>query len=440
MILWTTERKQRIIISGRSPSTAPMKTNSIISKFSGNRSRGVIVVFAFLGLLFLATTLGFTQIKPQRRVTALQLGDAAEGARVTIVSDSALNDYEAFRRGDRFYVKIPLADFAAASPNFRGNGFEDVRVQKVGDSVIVSFKLQPGATARVDQRSNRLDVIFSSVGTTRNAPAVNSDKGFATSRNRRNTTDSAAAAGPVPPMSAGSSPQSGRNESSDFSPADSGNSFRETTRASRSNRSSRGNVSLTSSGQNNKANAVSRDAGSQTKLTVPPATTLPAATPSPFGTPVSPVAYATPVPTVAQSASVPVSPIAKTTEVSSWDSRMKFLRAWAKLNRTALIAGGIMALVLLAGLILWSRLKGRGTPVAKSTQKTQGKPITEKVQGRKVVEDMPPAAASVAASPVAVAPRPRQEAWVPQTAPAGFATAANHEHRDVEQDREVFEL
>jgi len=31
---------------------------------------------------------------------------------VTIVSDSALNDYEAFRRGDRFYVKIPQAEFA----------------------------------------------------------------------------------------------------------------------------------------------------------------------------------------------------------------------------------------------------------------------------------------------------------------------------------------
>ncbi len=44
--------------------------------------------------------------------TSLQLGDAVEGSRVSVVSDSALSDYEAFRRGDRFYVKIPLAEFA----------------------------------------------------------------------------------------------------------------------------------------------------------------------------------------------------------------------------------------------------------------------------------------------------------------------------------------
>lgn len=79
---------------------------------------------------------------------------------MTVVSDSALNDYEAFRRGDRFYVKIPLADFSSALPQLRADGFEDVQVQRVGDNVVVSFKLQPGATARVEQRSNRLDVIF----------------------------------------------------------------------------------------------------------------------------------------------------------------------------------------------------------------------------------------------------------------------------------------
>jgi hypothetical protein len=436
MIFWTRERKQRIILGGRSPSTAPMETISLSSSLFGNRSRRVVVIFAFLGLISMATTLGFTQIKPQKRVTALQLGDAADGARVTIVSDSALNDYEAFRRGDRFYVKIPVADFAAASPTFRGNGFEDVRVQEVGDSVVVSFKLQPGATARVDQRSNRLDVIFSTVSSARNTPPVNSDKSFPTSRTRRNASDSAAAAGPVPPLSADSFPQSGRNASSDYSPATSTNSFRETNRGGRS---SRGNVSLTSGGQNNRASAGSRDAGSQSRLTVPPATT-PNATSSPFGTPASPIANATPVPTVAQSTSAPVAPAAKTTEVSSWDSRMKFLKTWAKLNRNALIIGGIVALALLAGLVLWSRLKGRGTPAAKPTRKTQSQPVSEKVQGRAVVADMPPAAASVAASPVAAAPRPRKDAWVPQPATAGFATAAKHEHRDVEQDREVFEL
>jgi hypothetical protein len=122
--------------------------------------RGVALLF-FLCLISFAITPGAAQVRNPKRITALQLGDAAEGARVTIVSDSALNDYEAFRRGDHFYVKIPVADFNSAFPRLRADGFDAVQVQKSGESVIVSFKLQPGATARVDQRSNKLDVTFS---------------------------------------------------------------------------------------------------------------------------------------------------------------------------------------------------------------------------------------------------------------------------------------
>lgn len=79
-------------------------------------------------------------------------------------TDSALSDYEAFRRGDRFYVKIPSAEFTSAVPHLRADGFEDVQGERVGDSVIVSFKLQPGASARVHQRLNGLDVVFSAPG------------------------------------------------------------------------------------------------------------------------------------------------------------------------------------------------------------------------------------------------------------------------------------
>jgi len=103
------------------------------------------------------------QLKAQKHVTSVEMVQAAEGARVTVISDSALNDYEAFRRGDRFYVKIPLAEFAFSQPRFHGNGFDDVQVQKVGDSVVVSFRLQPGAAAHVEQHANRLEVIFTAV-------------------------------------------------------------------------------------------------------------------------------------------------------------------------------------------------------------------------------------------------------------------------------------
>ena len=140
---------------------APMKIKFLEAVVRKDRWRCGVVLFALLFLLWLVTAPGSAQFKTQKRVTSMQLTGAAEGSRVTIVSDSALSDYEAFRRGDRFYVKIPLAYFSSSLPRFRGDGFEDIQVQKVGGSVIVSFKLQPGATARVDQRSNRLDVTFS---------------------------------------------------------------------------------------------------------------------------------------------------------------------------------------------------------------------------------------------------------------------------------------
>jgi hypothetical protein len=138
-----------------------MKINFLKTLILRNRTRCSLALLASLISIWFALTPGAAQSKLQKRITSLQIGEASEGARVTFVSDSLLNDYEAFRRGDRFYVRIPLADFTAGKPGFRGDGFEDVQVQKVGDSVVVSFKLQPGASARVDQHSNRLDVIFS---------------------------------------------------------------------------------------------------------------------------------------------------------------------------------------------------------------------------------------------------------------------------------------
>lgn len=142
---------------------APMKNKFLKSIVLKNRWRCGLVLLAVLCLIGSGFTHGTAQSKNHKRVTSVRLGESAEGARVTVVSDSPLSDYEAFRRGDRFYVKIPLANFATAQPNFRGDGFDDIQVQTVGDSVIISFKLQPGATARVDQRFNRLDVIFSAV-------------------------------------------------------------------------------------------------------------------------------------------------------------------------------------------------------------------------------------------------------------------------------------
>src|SRR5258707_2708191 len=102
----------------------------------------------------------------RQHVTTLRSSDSPEGSRVAINSDQSLSDYEAYRRGDRFYVKLPAADVPRAEAT-RGRGFADVKVQRGADSTVISFRLQPGATAHVEQRSNKLDVVFSAPGAAR---------------------------------------------------------------------------------------------------------------------------------------------------------------------------------------------------------------------------------------------------------------------------------
>src|SRR3954462_6506610 len=82
----------------------------------------------------------------RQHVATLRSSDSQEGSRVAISSDQSLNNYEAYRRGDRFYVKIPAADVPRAEA-IRGRGFADVKAQRNGDSTVLSFRLQPGATA-----------------------------------------------------------------------------------------------------------------------------------------------------------------------------------------------------------------------------------------------------------------------------------------------------
>src|SRR5437588_4396963 len=108
----------------------------------------------------------------RQHIATVRSSDSTEGSRVAITSDQSLNDYEAYRRGDRFYVKIPAADVPRAEA-VRGRGFVDVKAQKNGDSTVLSFRLQPGATAHVEQRANKLDVVVSVPGGT---PTVASNR------------------------------------------------------------------------------------------------------------------------------------------------------------------------------------------------------------------------------------------------------------------------
>jgi hypothetical protein len=98
----------------------------------------------------------------KKSLTALRGSETPEGGRATITSDAPLNDYEAYRSGNRYYVVIPQASAPSVPGNMRGRGFDDVQVHKRGNDTVLSFRLKPGATAHVNQKFNKLDVVFNS--------------------------------------------------------------------------------------------------------------------------------------------------------------------------------------------------------------------------------------------------------------------------------------
>lgn len=108
-----------------------------------------------------------------KRLTPLRTSETPDGSRATITSDGELNDYSAYRSGDRFIVVVPQAE-GTGGGGARGRGFEGAQVERRGKDVVYTFKLQPGATARVNQKFNRLDVQFSAPkGANANATAAN---------------------------------------------------------------------------------------------------------------------------------------------------------------------------------------------------------------------------------------------------------------------------
>lgn len=97
---------------------------------------------------------------PQKRVFVGRGTDSAQGSRVSIKSDDTLKDYSAYRSGDRFYVVLPKTDAGAVAKGASGKGYSDMQVQQRGGDVVVSYRVQPGAKPRVEQKFNRLDVVF----------------------------------------------------------------------------------------------------------------------------------------------------------------------------------------------------------------------------------------------------------------------------------------
>lgn len=417
---------------GISPSFAPMKIKFLKSVVLKNKQRGVVALLLFVCLTLLVLTTGTAQLRNQKRIVALQLGEAAEGSRVTVVSDSALNDYEAFRRGDRFYVKIPLADFSSAFPQLRADGFEDVQVQKVGDNVVVSFKLQPGATARVEQRSNRLDVIFSAPNRSARNNSANTTANRAASANNasRTTQDRGPdAAGPMP----GSSELAYRQRVVTERAPD-GNERRPP-----QNSRAPINPSIASSRNSNKGVQLkSGNSAVKSPSPVPsPTSVLSPATSHTY----PPLTTASPAVSPRSNAAVNSSAPSASPSVLNWKTRGNSVVQWMSANRLATLLGALILLSLILYLVLGLRRRGRD-PKAKRLKALKAQPkVQPKVQPTHSAEvkmasefGKDPA---IAAPVATAAAHHSSELTKPSIA---SATAGHDEYSREEEEREVFEL
>jgi hypothetical protein len=386
-----------------------------------------VVALLFVCLISLALITGSAQLRNQKHLVALQLGDAAEGSRVTIVSDSALNDYEAFRRGDSFYVKIPLADFNAAFPQLRADGFEAVHVQKVADNVVISFKLQPGATARVEQGSNRLEVIFSSPNrSARNAPA---NRATSASNSARTTPDRGPdRAGPMP----GGSELAFRPRLVTPGTADGFGS-----RASQNSRLPiKANVDSSKNsnrgGQASNGNATVKSASpvpsSTAVLSSATAQTHPPLTRSSPG--VSPVSNAGP-----NSAGPSASPGS-----ANFKTQGNRVGRWIASNRLAALLGALILLALILYLVLGLRRRGEDGGKANRLKAMRDKPKAQpKVESGVESTPSPEAqAAEVERATSLAAPAAHHSSVL--TKPSIAAPVAGQYEQGEEEEREVFEL
>lgn len=101
----------------------------------------------------------------RKNIASVRVVDTSDGSRVTITSDVPLNDYEAYWGGDRFFVIIPNAEITyqnvqTLQASLRGRGFQDVRIERKGNDLVFSFRMQSGFRARPEQKFNRLDIIL----------------------------------------------------------------------------------------------------------------------------------------------------------------------------------------------------------------------------------------------------------------------------------------
>lgn len=332
-------------------------------------------------------------------VATLRSSDSSEGSRVALSSDQSLNDYEAYRRGDRFYVRIPAADVPRAEA-IRGRGFADVKTQRTGDSTVISFRLQPGATARVEQRGNRLEVVFKAAGGNSSIASNTGRQSLPTNTGRQSLPSNT---GAVPNRNSNTNQRGVSSSLANKNAADRSNSAAARTSAN-SNLASKAGPSPTPA-----LNSGLRSAATPLPSPIPsPSAKAPTPTPSQKS---SSTALASPTTQTTLAAGQPIQ--ARQDRWSQMKERINYWILLAQLNPVP-VATGVVVFLLLVALFLFQRRRAkspkrvRSGVVTKSTKSTTAKDTAASVptpaESKSVPEVTPPAAvipSIVAAAPIA---------------------------------------
>src|SRR6266481_3528671 len=359
------------------------------------------------------------QAKPasgnQPHIAIVRSSDSAEGSRVALSADQSLNDYEAYRRGDRFYVKIPAADVPRAE-TLRGRGFADVKVQRSGDSTLISFRLPPGASARVEQHGNHLEVLFTVAGAS-SAIASNAGQRSAGAESNRNSSGNKRSSSP---LLANKSAESSRNSNANKRAAAPANANK--------NSADRSTSSIAQSARD--SNLTSKSAA---PLALPSSKPIATPLPSPVSSP-----NAKPTQTPAQRLSATASPTSQPTPLpvtnqsrqDRWSRMKEQINYWillAQLNPIPVVTGA-MVLLLLIALFLFQRRRVRSSrrvrpATTKSTKGMTKADTASSVQSAAESKAAPAVIPAVAEMAAVAAVTPKSEAKVEKVEAVPIADA-----------------
>ncbi|HEY3580204.1 MAG TPA: hypothetical protein VGK82_06650 [Pyrinomonadaceae bacterium] len=79
-------------------------------------------------------------------------------SRIRVTAEAAITGYRSYRQGDRLYVIILSPVSAATDTSLQAGGFEDLQVSQQGQDLSISFRLEPGKSAAVQQKANVIEI------------------------------------------------------------------------------------------------------------------------------------------------------------------------------------------------------------------------------------------------------------------------------------------